>query len=85
MNALLISFGFKFIPITTAEKPISEKNNSRCSGRFRLPYYFPSAPTAVFIGFVTNLIGGILAMLTMIALHFPVIILPAIRICEDAK
>ncbi len=42
------------------------------------PTVFPFAPTAVFIGFVTNLIGGILATLTMIALHFPVIILPAI-------
>ena len=39
---------------------------------------FQFAPTAVFVGFIFNLLGGIVATLTMVALNFPVIVLPAV-------
>lgn len=42
------------------------------------PTVFQFAPTAVFIGFIFNLLGGIAATLVMVAFKFPVIILPAV-------
>jgi PTS system ascorbate-specific IIC component len=42
------------------------------------PTVFQFAPTAVFLGFLFNLLGGILASVVMVVLKFPVIILPAI-------
>jgi PTS system ascorbate-specific IIC component len=45
---------------------------------FDYPTVFQFAPTAVFLGFVVNLAGGILATVIMVAIHMPVIMLPAV-------
>jgi len=42
------------------------------------PTTFQFAPTGMFIGYVMNLIGGVLATLVMAALGMPVVILPSI-------
>jgi len=42
------------------------------------PTVYQFAPTAVFIGFIFNLLGGIAATLVMVAFKFPVIVLPAV-------
>jgi PTS system ascorbate-specific IIC component len=39
---------------------------------------FQFAPTGMFIGYIMNLIGGVLATLVMAALRMPVIMLPSI-------
>lgn len=42
------------------------------------PVVFQFAPTAVFIGFISNLIGGILASFAMVAIGMDTVILPAV-------
>jgi PTS system ascorbate-specific IIC component len=42
------------------------------------PTVFQFAPQAVFIGFIFNLLGGIAATLVMIALKFPVVVIPSV-------
>jgi PTS system ascorbate-specific IIC component len=42
------------------------------------PTLFHFAPQAVFVGFLFNLIGAVLATLVMVAVNFPVIVLPAV-------
>lgn len=42
------------------------------------PTLFQFAPMAVFIGFLANLVGGILATVVMAATSFPVLVLPAV-------
>jgi len=42
------------------------------------PTMFQFAPTGMFIGYLVNLLGGILATLTMVAIRSPVIVLPSI-------
>ena len=42
------------------------------------PTVFQFAPSAVFIGFLSNLVGGVLATVCMVAMKFPVIVLPAV-------
>jgi len=64
--------------LVPAFKGISEKLIPGAIAGLDYPTIFPFAPTAVFIGFVMNLLGGVLATVTMVLLKFPVIILPAI-------
>jgi PTS system ascorbate-specific IIC component len=42
------------------------------------PTMFQFAPTGMFIGYLMNLIGGILATVTMVVVRSPVIVLPSI-------
>ncbi len=44
------------------------------------PTVFHFAPNAVFIGFIFNLLGAIAATAVMVALKFPIVILPAVWI-----
>lgn len=42
------------------------------------PTVFQFAPTAVFIGFIFNLLGGIVATLIMISVKLPVVVIPSV-------
>ncbi|RLI79180.1 hypothetical protein DRP04_09410 [Archaeoglobales archaeon] len=78
LAALLYGVRMLLGELVPAFKGISERLIPGAVPGLDYPTMFPFAPTAVFIGFVMNLLGGILATITMVALRFPVIILPAI-------
>lgn len=78
LAALLYGVRMVVAELIPAFKGFSEKLVPGSVGGLDYPTMFQFAPTGMFIGFVTNLIGGILATVVMVALKFPVIMLPAI-------
>ncbi|MEM2234108.1 MAG: PTS transporter subunit IIC [Desulfurococcaceae archaeon] len=64
--------------LVPAFRGIAEKLIPGAYAGLDYPTFFTFAPTAVFIGFISNLIGGVIATLVMAALRLPYVILPAI-------
>ncbi|MGX7124735.1 PTS ascorbate transporter subunit IIC [Enterococcus viikkiensis] len=67
--------------ITAAFVSISEKFIPNSRPALDVPTVFPFAPTAVIVGFISSYAAGLLGVVIMVALHAPVVIIPAAHIC----
>ena len=81
MSVLIYGVRQFIAEITTAFVAISEKYIPNSVPAVDCPAIFPYAPTAVVIGFVGSLLGGIFGMIMMIVFKSPVIMIPAAGIC----
>lgn len=81
MSVLIYGVRQFIAEITTAFVGISEKYIPDAKPAVDCPAIFPFAPTAVLVGFVGALLGGLFAMLLMAVFHSPVIMIPAAGIC----
>lgn len=67
--------------ITAAFVAISEKFIPGSRPALDVPTIFPFAPTAVLVGFLSSYAAGLLAIVVMVLLKFPIVIIPAAHIC----
>ncbi|GEO57738.1 PTS ascorbate transporter subunit IIC [Companilactobacillus bobalius] len=67
--------------ITAAFVAISEKFIPGSRPALDVPTIFPFAPTAVLVGFLSSYTAGLLAIVVMVMLKFPIVIIPAAHIC----
>lgn len=67
--------------ITGAFSAISSKYIPNSRPALDVPTVFPFAPTAVLLGFISSYVAGLLAVVVMIMLNFPIVIIPAAHIC----
>lgn len=67
--------------ITAAFVAISEKFIPGSRPALDVPTIFPFAPTAVLVGFLSSYTAGLLAIVVMVFLKFPLVIIPAAHIC----
>lgn len=81
MSTLIYGVRQFIAEITAAFVAISEKYIPNSVPAVDCPAIFPFAPTAVVIGFVGALSGGLFGMLMMILFKSPVIMIPAAGIC----
>ena len=66
--------------ITAAFVAISEKFIPNSRPALDVPTIFPYAPTAVLVGFLSSYAAGLIGVFVMMALKFPVVIIPAAHI-----
>ena len=78
LTVVLYGVRIMLAEIVPAFKGISSKIIPGAIPGLDYPTVFQFAPTAVFVGFLSNLAGGILATVVMVALKWDVIILPAV-------
>ncbi|MHA1505603.1 MAG: PTS ascorbate transporter subunit IIC [Candidatus Asgardarchaeia archaeon] len=78
LAALLYGVRILIGAIVPAFKGFSEKLIKGAVPGLDYPTMFPFAQTGMFLGFLANLAGGILATLVMVAMGSPIIILPSI-------
>lgn len=81
MSVLIYGVRQFIAEITAAFVGISEKYIPDAKPAVDCPAIFPFAPTAVLVGFVGALLGGLFAMLMMVVFHSPTIMIPAAGIC----
>ena len=81
MSILMTGVRMFLAEITAAFVSISEKFIPNSRPALDVPTVFPFAPTAVIIGFISSYAAGLLAVLVMVVLKFPVVIIPAAHIC----
>lgn len=81
MSVLIYGVRQFIAEITAAFVGISEKYIPDAKPAVDCPAIFPFAPTAVLVGFVGSLLGGLFAMLLMVVFHSPTIMIPAAGIC----
>ncbi len=81
MSVLIYGVRQFIAEITAAFVGISEKYIPDAKPAVDCPAIFPFAPTAVLVGFVGALLGGLVAMLLMVMFKSPVIMIPAAGIC----
>lgn len=81
MSVLIYGVRQFIAEITGAFVAISEKYIPNSVPAVDCPAIFPYAPTAVIIGFIGSLLGGIFGMIMMILFKSPVIMIPAAGIC----
>ena len=81
MSVLMTGVRMFLAEITAAFVSISEKFIPNSRPALDVPTVFPFAPTAVIVGFLSAYAAGLLAVVVMVALKFPVIIIPAAHIC----
>lgn len=81
MSVLIYGVRQFIAEITAAFVAISEKYIPNSKPAVDCPAIFPFAPTAVVIGFVGSLLGGIFGMILMIVFKSSVIMIPAAGIC----
>lgn len=67
--------------ITAAFVAISEKFIPGSRPALDVPTIFPFAPTALLVGFLSSYTAGLLAIVVMVMLKFPIVIIPAAHIC----
>lgn len=78
LAALLYGVRILIGAIVPAFKGFSEKLVKGAVPGLDYPTMFPFAPTGMFLGFLSNLVGGILATLVMALLKSPIVVLPSI-------
>ncbi|HHU48229.1 MAG TPA: hypothetical protein GXZ37_00705 [Clostridiales bacterium] len=80
MGLTVVLFGVRMMlaEIVPAFKGISTRLIKGAIPGLDYPTVFQFAPMAVFIGFLANLVGGILATLVMTFTGMPVVVLPAV-------
>lgn len=81
MSTLIYGVRQFIAEITAAFVAISEKYIPNSKPAVDCPAIFPFAPTAVVVGFVGALAGGLFGMLLMVLFKSPVIMIPAAGIC----
>ncbi len=81
MSVLIYGVRQFIAEITAAFVAISEKYIPNSKPAVDCPAIFPFAPTAVVIGFVGSLLGGLFGMIMMILFKSSVIMIPAAGIC----
>ncbi len=81
MSVLIYGVRQFIAEITAAFVGISEKYIPDAKPAVDCPAIFPFAPTAVLVGFVGSLLGGLFAMLLMVVFKSPTIMIPAAGIC----
>lgn len=81
MSILMTGVRMFLAEITAAFVSISEKFIPNSRPALDVPTVFPFAPTAVIVGFLSSYAAGLLAVVIMVALKFPVVIIPAAHIC----
>jgi PTS system ascorbate-specific IIC component len=78
LAALLYGVRMLIAELVPAFKGIAEKVVPGAIAGLDYPTIFPYGPTSLFLGFISNFIGGILATIVMVLIKYPVIVLPAI-------
>ncbi len=78
LSVVIFGVGMLIDEIIPAFKGISEKLIKGCIPGLDYPTLFNYAPLAVVLGFIFNLLGGILATVVMVAFKMPTVVLPAI-------
>src|SRR5699024_6995794 len=81
MSVLIYGVRQFIAEITAAFVAISEKYIPDSKHAVDCPAIFPFAPTAVLLGFVGSIIGGLAGMAGMILFHSSTIMIPAAGIC----
>lgn len=81
MSILMTGVRMFLAEITEAFVSISERFIPNSRPALDVPTVFPYAPTAVIVGFLSSYTAGLLGVLIMVALKFPVVIIPAAHIC----
>lgn len=81
MSILMTGVRMFLAEITAAFVAVSEKFIPNSRPALDVPTVFPYAPTAVLVGFISSYIAGLLAVIIMVFLKFPVVIIPAAHIC----
>ena len=81
MSILMTGVRMFLAEITSAFVSISEKFIPNSRPALDVPTVFPFAPTAVIIGFLCSYAAGLVGVTIMVALDFPVVIIPAAHIC----
>jgi PTS system ascorbate-specific IIC component len=81
MSVLIYGVRQFIAEITAAFVGISEKWIPDAKPAVDCPAIFPFAPTAVLVGFVGALLGGLFAMMCMVWMNSSVIMIPAAGIC----
>ncbi|WP_017471419.1 PTS ascorbate transporter subunit IIC [Amphibacillus jilinensis] len=81
MSILMSGVRMFLAEITAAFVSISERFIPNSKPALDVPTIFPFAPTAVLVGFLTSYSAGLIAIAVMVAVGFPVIIIPAAHIC----
>lgn len=81
MSVLIYGVRQFIAEITAAFVAISEKYIPNSKPAVDCPAIFPFAPTAVVIGFVGALLGGMFGMIMMVVFKSSVIMIPAAGIC----
>ena len=77
---LLLGVRMLIAELVPAFEGIAEKFVPGAVPGLDYPTVFAFSQTAVFIGFIFNVLGGVVATIVMVACHMPIIILPAIWI-----
>lgn len=67
--------------ITAAFVAISEKFIPGSRSAVDCPVFFPYAPTAVMVGFMSSYVASLISILIMVMLKFPMILFPAAHMC----
>jgi len=78
LAALLYGVRMLIGALVPAFKGISERLIKGALPGLDYPTMFPFAPVGMFIGFISNLAGGILATVVMVLLKSPIVVLPSI-------
>lgn len=81
MSILMTGVRMFLSEITAAFVSISEKFIPNSRPALDVPTVFPFAPTAVIVGFLSSYTAGLIGVFLMVALKFPVVIIPAAHIC----
>lgn len=81
MSILMTGVRMFLAEITAAFVSISEKFIPNSRPALDVPTVFPFAPTAVIVGFISAYAAGLISVFVMVALDFPVVIIPAAHIC----
>lgn len=81
MSILMTGVRMFLAEITAAFVSISEKFIPNSRPALDVPTVFPFAPTAVIVGFLSSYAAGLIGVFIMVALKFPVVIIPAAHIC----
>lgn len=81
MSILMYGVGMFLEELTNAFVSISTKFIPGSRPALDVPTIFPYAPTAVLVGFLSSYTAGLVAILIMLAFHFPTVIIPAAHIC----
>jgi ascorbate PTS system EIIC component len=81
MSILMTGVRMFLSEITAAFVSISEKFIPNSHPALDVPTVFPFAPTAVIVGFLSSYTAGLIGVFLMVALKFPVVIIPAAHIC----
>ena len=80
MSVLMTGVRMFLAEITAAFVAISEKFIPNSRPALDVPTIFPYAPTAVLVGFLSSYAAGLIGVFVMMALKFPVVIIPAAHI-----